>query len=139
MTRTSSLVAWSAIPCAVCGAVALSIAIGSVAAGRGDPIVWLAVGIVALAAAAGVLRGRRWAFAVEAILGLIVTIAVVVIVLFSLALTDAIGATLDGPMFGTPFGVLNGWASLALYGAVFVVGLWMLVASVSGLRTRTTI
>jgi hypothetical protein len=114
--------------------VAILIAGASVAAGRGDPILWAAIGVVAIATAVGVVRARRWAFLIEAIIALVVTLGVAVIALFSLALTTAISAGLDGPMFGTPFGVLNGWASLLLYGLAFATGLWMVRAAASGLR-----
>ena len=128
----------SAVPCALIGVVALLIAGASVAAGRGDPIVWAAIGVVAIATAAGVVAARRWAFVIEAIIALIVTLGVVVIALFSLALATAIEAGLDGPMFGTPFGVLNGWASLLLYGLAFAGGVWMLLAARSGFNASAS-
>ena len=124
----------SAIPCAVIGLVALLIAGAGVAAGRGDPILWAAIGVVAIATAVGIVGARPWAFLIEAIIALVVILGVAVIALFSLALMTSIEAGLDGPMFGTPFGVLNGWASMLLYGLAFATGLWMVWASASGLR-----
>ena len=134
MDRSRQLRTLSAIPAALIGVGAFVIAATSVAAGRGDPVLWAAIGVAAIATAAGIVRANRWAYVGEAIIGLIVTLGALVIALFSLALTSAIGAGLDGPMFGTPLGVLNGWASLVLYGLAFAAGLWMLFASRSGLR-----
>ena len=76
----------------------------------------------------------RWALVGETILGAIVMIGVAFVTVFSLALTAATGGALDGPMLGTPLGVLNGWVSLVLYAIGLGAGLWLLAAGVSGLR-----
>jgi len=125
---TRRLVSLSAIPLALVGAGALWVAAVS------PSIVWMAVGLAAIVSAVGVSRGMRWALLGETILGAIVVLGVAFVAVFSLALTAATDGSLDGPMFGTPLGVLNGWASLALYAIALGAGLWMLAAGVSGLR-----
>jgi hypothetical protein len=129
----------SALPLALLGIGALTIAVSGATSGFGDPIPWLVVGLAIIGTAVGVARGIHWAFVAESIIAVILVLGVLFITLLSLAMVSATRAGLDGNMFGTPFGVLNGWASLALYAVGFVVGVWMLIASVYGRRqTRAT-
>jgi hypothetical protein len=45
--------------------------------------------------------------------------------------------SLDDPMFGTGIvGVLNGWASLALYGLLLAAGVVMIVTAWRGMKGR---
>ena len=45
--------------------------------------------------------------------------------------------SLDDPMFGTGIaGVLNGWASLALYGLLLAAGVVMIATAWRGMRDR---
>jgi len=124
----------SALPLALLGIGALTIAVSGATSGFGNPIPWLVVGLAIIGTAVGVARGLGWAFLAEAIIAVIFVLGVLFITLFSLAMVSATSAGLDGNMFGTPFGVLNGWASIALYAVAFVVGVWMLIASVCGRR-----
>jgi hypothetical protein len=133
-TPQRSLVTLSAVPLALLGIGALAIAVSGATSGIGDPIPWLLVGLVIVGTAFGVARGVRWAFVAEAIIGAILVLAALFVTLFSLAMVSTTSDGLDGNMFGTPFGVLNGWASLAIYALVLVLGVWMLVASVYGRR-----
>jgi hypothetical protein len=134
MDQDRPLVQLSALPLALVAVGAVSIALLNIGSGRDDAIVWLAVGVAAVASAIGVARGMRWAFVVEAVIGLILVLGVLFITLFSLAMVTSTGAGLDGNMLGTPFGILNGWASLVLYAVTFAAALWMLIASVLGRR-----
>ena len=124
----------SALPLALLGIGALIVAVSGATSGFGNPIPWLVVGLAIIGTAVGVARGIQWAFVAESIIAVILVLGVLFITLFSLAMVSATRAGLEGNMFGTPFGVLNGWASLALYAVAFVVGVWMLIASVYGRR-----
>jgi hypothetical protein len=128
------LVTLSALPLALLAIGALAIAVSGATSGFGNPIPWMVVGIAIVGTAIGVARGLRWALVAEAIIAVILIVGVLFITLFSLALVSTTRDGLDGNMFGTPFGVLNGWASLALYAVALVVGVWMLIASVYGRR-----
>jgi hypothetical protein len=129
-----SLVIISALPLALLGIGALTIGASGAMSGVGNRIPWLVVGLAIIGTAVGVARGVGWAFVGEAIVAVVLVLGVLFITLFSLAMVSATRAGLEGNMFGTPFGVLNGWASLALYAVAFVVGVWMLIASVYGRR-----
>ena len=99
------LVTVSALPLALVGFGALTIAVSSGTSGFGNPIPWLIVGLAVVASAIGVTRGARWAFVGEGIIGGILIVGVAIVTLFSLAMASATGGGLDGNMFGTPFGV----------------------------------
>ena len=129
------LVTVSALPLALVGFGALTIAVSSGTSGFGNPIPWLIVGLAVVASAIGVSRGARWAFVGEGIIGGILIVGVAIVTLFSLAMASATGGGLDGNMFGTPFGVLSGWASLVLYAISLAASIWMLAASRLGLRS----
>ena len=129
------LVTLSALPLALVGSGALTIAVSSATSGFGDPIPWLIISLAVIASAIGVIRGARWAFVGEAIIGAIIVLGIAIVSLFSLAMASATSGGLDGNMFGTPFGVLSGWASLVLYAVTFAASIWMLAASRLGLRS----
>lgn len=135
MDQHRTLVTLSALPLALVGLGALAIAISSATSGFGNPIPSLVVGLAVVASAIGVIRGARWAFVGEYIIGVILVLGVAIVTLFSLAMVSATSGGLDGNMAGTPFGVLSGWASLVLYAITFGGGAWMLVASRLGLRS----
>ena len=134
MDRHRTLVRLSAIPLALVGFGALTIAVSSATSGFGSPIPALIVGLAVVASAIGVSRGSLWAFVGEAIVGAILVVGVAFVTLFSMAMASATSGGLDGNMFGTPFGVLNGWASLVLYAVTLAASVWMLAASRLGLR-----
>jgi hypothetical protein len=135
MDQHRMLVTLSALPFALVGFGALTIAVSSATSGSGNPIPWLVVGLAVVASAIGVTRGSRWAFVAEYITGAILVLGVAIVTLFSLAMASATSGGLDGNMAGTPFGVLSGWASLVLYAVAFAASIWMLAASRSGLRS----
>ena len=135
MDEHRTLVTLSALPLALVGVGALTIAVSSATSGFGNPIPWLIVGLAVLASAIGVARGVRWAFVGEAIIGAILVVGVAFVTLFSLAMASGTSGGLDGNMFGTPFGVLSGWASLVIYAVTFAASIWMLAASRSGHRS----
>jgi hypothetical protein len=135
MERHRMLVTLSALPLALVGLGALTIAASSATSGFGNPIPWLTVGLVVIASAIGVTRGARWAFIGEYIIGAILVLGVAIVTLFSVAMASATSGGLDGGMFGTPFGVLSGWASLVVYAVTFAASIWMLAASRLGLRS----
>src|SRR5262245_57724888 len=135
MAEHRTLVTWSALPVALVGVGALTIAASGAMSGFGAPMPWLIVGLAILGIAIGVVRGLRWASFGEAVVAVILILGILLIALFSLAMVASTGGGLDGNMFGTPFGVLNGWASLLLYAVAFAAALWMLLASVFGRRT----
>jgi hypothetical protein len=125
----------SALPLALTGIGALAIAASSATSGFGNPVPWFIVALAVSAAAIGVARGDRWAFVCEAIISATLLIGVTLVTLFSVAMASATSGGLEGNMLGTPFGILNGWASLVLYGAAFAASVWMLAASNLGLRS----
>jgi hypothetical protein len=129
------LVTVSAIPLALVGFGALTLAVSSGTSGFGNPIPWLIVGLAVVASAIGVTRGARWASVGEGIIGGILIVGVAIVTLFSLAIASAAGGGLDGNMFGTPFGVLSGWASLVLYANSLAASIWMLAVSRLGHRS----
>jgi hypothetical protein len=132
------LVTLSALPLALVGLGALTVAASSATSGFGNPLPSLIVGLAVVAAAIGVVRGDRRAFFAEGIIGVILIVGVAIVTLFSLAMVSATGSGLDGNMSGTPFGVLNGWASLVLYAVTLAAGIWMLAAARLGLRSART-
>ena len=132
------LVTLSALPLALVGLGALTVAASSATSGFGNPLPSLIVGVAIVAAAIGVVRGDRRAFFAEGIIGVILIVGVAIVTLFSLAMVSATGSGLDGNMSGTPFGVLNGWASLVLYAITLAAGIWMLAAARLGLRSART-
>jgi hypothetical protein len=132
------LVTLSALPLALVGLGALTVAASSATSGFGNPLPSLIVGLAVVAAAIGVVRGDRRAFFAEGIIGVILIVGVAIVTLFSLAMVSATGSGLDGNMAGTPFGVLNGWASLVLYAVTLAAGIWMLAAARLGLRSART-
>jgi hypothetical protein len=134
MDQDRRLVQLSALPLALVGVGVLTIAASSAMSDFGNPIPWLVAGIAIVVTAIGVARGLPWAYIGEAVIALILVLGVLFVTLFSLAMTSAASGGLDGNMFGTPFGVLNGWASLVLYAVTFAANLWMLIASVYGFR-----
>jgi hypothetical protein len=135
MDRHRTLVRLSAIPVALIGVTALSVASSSAASGFGDPIPSAIVSLAILAVAIGVTRGNRWAFVVEAIIGAILVAGVTFAALFSLTMARAETGGLDSPMLGTPFGIANGWTSLVLYLIAFMASAWMIVAARLGIRS----
>ena len=135
MDQHRTLVTLSALPLGLVGVGSLTIAASSAMSGFGSPIPSLIVGLAVIATAIGVARGARWAFVGEAIIGLILVLSVLVVGLFSLAMASTTSGGLDGNMFGTPFGVLNGWASLVAYVVTVAVSVWIVVASKLGLRS----
>ena len=135
MDQHRTLVTLSSLPLGLVGVSSLTIAASSAMSGFGSPIPSLIVGLAVIATAIGVARGARWAFVGAAIIGLILVLGVLLAGLFSLAMASATSGGLDGNMFGTPFGVLNGWASLVAYGVTLAASVWILVASKMGLRS----
>jgi len=138
MDQHRTLVTLSAIPLALVGLGAFSIAVSSATSGFGNPVPWLIAALAVLGSATGVARGQRWAFVGEGIIGAILVLGVAFVTLFSLAMASATSGGLDGGMFGTPFGVLSGAASLVLYAVTFAASVWMLAASRFGLRSTRT-
>ena len=134
----SKLVTLSSLPLGLLGIGALSVAVSGFMSEFGNPVPWLVVGLAIVASAIGVARGQRWAFIGEGIVGVILLIGVLFITLFSLAMASATSGGLDGNMFGTPFGILNGWASLALYAVGLAVSIWLIAAARLGLRSATS-
>ena len=131
------LVTLSALPLALVGLGALTVAASSATSGFGNPLPSLIVGLAVVAAAIGVVRGDRRAFFAEGIIGVILIVGVAIVTLFSLAMVSATGSGLDGNMLGTPFGVLSGWASVVLLAVTLAASIWMLAASRFGRSTRT--
>lgn len=135
MERHQRLVMLSAVPLALVGLGALAIAVSGAVSGLGEPVPWFVMAFAVCSTAIGVARRKRWAFVGEAIISALLVVAIAFATLFSLAMVSATGGGLDGNMFGTPFGVLNGWASLILYGVALAAGVWMLLASNLGIRS----
>jgi hypothetical protein len=94
-------------------------------------------GCLNLVAALGVSLRTRWGFLLEALLGVVLCAITGFVALFSVLMLVSERGSLDDPMFGTGIaGVLNGWASLALYGLLLAVGVVMIATSWRGIRDR---
>ncbi|MFL5716981.1 MAG: hypothetical protein ACJ77V_05310 [Chloroflexota bacterium] len=135
MERYQRLVVLSAVPLGLVGLGALAIAVSGAVSGFGNPAPWFVVGLAVCATAIGVGRAKRWAFVGEAIISSLLVGGIALVTLFSVAMASPSGGGLDGNMFGTPFGVLNGWASLVLYAVALAASIWMLLASNLGIRS----
>lgn len=94
-------------------------------------------GCLNLVAALGVSLRVRWAFLLEALLGVVLCALTGFIALFSVLMLVSQRGSLDDPMFGTGIaGVLNGWASLALYALLLAAGVVMIATAWRGIRDR---
>jgi hypothetical protein len=120
------------VACAAVGASLLVIAVGW--SGGLALAVW---GCLNLAAALGVYRRATWAFLLEALLGVVLTVVIGFVALFSVLMLVSQRGSLDDPMFGTGIaGVLNGWASLALFALLLAAGIVMIATAWRGVRGR---
>jgi hypothetical protein len=90
----------------------------------GDGIVWVVWGAANILAARGILSGSRWAFALDAILGILTFLASTFLVLFTVGLS-----------LSEPGGIV--WTNLAVYGLLIAASLAMLVTAAWGLRTSS--
>jgi hypothetical protein len=114
------------------GASLLAIGVGWV----GGPAlaVW---GCLNLVAALGVSLRVGWAFLLEALLGVVLCAATGFIALLMVLLLVLQRGSLDDPMFGTGIaGVLNGWASFALFALLLAAGVVMIATAWRGIRDR---
>jgi hypothetical protein len=94
-------------------------------------------GCLNLVAALGVSLRTRWGFLLEALLGVVLCSITGFVALFSVLMLVSEGGSLDDPMFGTGIvGVLNGWASPALYGLLLAAGAVMIATGWRGIRDR---
>ena len=94
-------------------------------------------GCLNLVAALGVSLRTTWGLLLEALLGIVLCAITGFVAAFSVLTTVSEGRSLDDPMFGTGImGVLNGWASLALYGLLLAAGVVMIVTAWRGMRDR---
>lgn len=94
-------------------------------------------GCLNLAAALGVYLRVGWAFLLEALLGVVLCAVTAFVALFSVLMLVSQGGTLDDPLFGTGIaGVLNGWASLALFALLLAAGVVMVATAWRGVRDR---
>lgn len=121
--------------------VVASVAVGAslLAIGVGWPggsalAVW---GCLSLVAALGVSLRVRWAFLLEALLGVVLCALTGFVSLFSILMLVSQHGSLDDPLLGTGIaGVLNGWASLALYVLLLATGIAMIATGWRGIRDR---
>jgi hypothetical protein len=94
-------------------------------------------GCLNLVAALGVSLRTTWGFLLMAMLGVVLCAITGFVALFSVLLVGYECGSLDDPMFGTGIvGVLNGWASLALYGLLLAAGIVMIATAWHGLKDR---
>jgi hypothetical protein len=94
-------------------------------------------GCLNLVAALGVSLRTRWGFLLAALLGVVLCAITGFVALFSVLMLVSERGSLDDPMFGTGIvGVLNGWASLALYGLLLAAGIVMIATARRGMRDR---
>jgi len=93
-------------------------------------------GCLNLVAALGVSLRTTWGFVLEALLGVaICALTGGGIALFGVLLLASEHGSLDDPMFGTGIvGVLNGWASLALFCLIFAAGVIMIATAWRGIN-----
>jgi hypothetical protein len=120
--------------------IVASVAVGAslLAIGVGWPggpalAVW---GCLNLVAALGVSLRVRWAFLLEALLGAVLCAETGFIATFCVSMLVGQRGSLDDPMFGTIGGVLNGWASLALFALLLAAGVVMIATAWRGIRDR---
>jgi hypothetical protein len=94
-------------------------------------------GCLNLVAALGVFLRTRWGFLLMALLGVVLCAITGFVAAFSVLMLVSEGGSLDDPMFGTGIaGVLNGWASLALYGLFLAAGVVMIATARRGVKDR---
>ena len=94
-------------------------------------------GCLNLVAALGVYLRTTWGFLLQALLGITLCAITGFFAAFSVLMLMSERGSLDDPMFGTGImGVLNGWASLALYGLLLAAGVVMIVTAWRGMRDR---
>ncbi len=94
-------------------------------------------GCLNLVAALGVSLRVRWAFLLEALLGVVLCVVTGFIALFCVLILILQRGSLDDPMFGTGIaGVLNGWASFTLYALLLAAGVLMIATAWRGIRDR---
>lgn len=94
-------------------------------------------GCVSLLAALGVWLRATWGFLLEALVGVVLCALTAFAAIFSVLLLVSERGSLDDPMFGTGIaGVLNGWASLALYGLLLAAGVGMIANAWCGIKDR---
>ena len=94
-------------------------------------------GCLNLVAALGVSLRVRWAFLLEALLGVVLCSLTGSIALFCVLMLMSQRGSLDDPMFGTGIaGVLNGWASLTLFALLLAAGVVMIATARRGIRDR---
>jgi hypothetical protein len=94
-------------------------------------------GCLNLVAALGVSLRTTWGLLLEALLGIVLCAITGFVAAFSVLMMVSEGRSLDDPMFGTGIaGVLNGWASLALYGLLIAAGIAMIAAAWRGMKDR---
>ncbi|HYM83604.1 MAG TPA: hypothetical protein VEY67_05605 [Candidatus Dormibacteraeota bacterium] len=139
MRRRSEWVKASALPLALIG-----IAFALFWAALPDDLgrrAWLGAGVMALAASVGVVMGWRWSYVVEGFVGLATAALFLFFAWFSIGMMLGDGAGPDRGMLGTPWGILNGYESLAVFAAFLLASVWSIVASWLGLhdaRGRTS-
>lgn len=94
-------------------------------------------GCLNLVAAIGVSLRATWGFLLEALLGVVLCALTGFVALFSVLMLVSERGSLDDPMFGTGIaGVLNGWASLVLYGLLLAAGVVMVANAWRGIKDR---
>jgi hypothetical protein len=94
-------------------------------------------GCLNLVAALGVSLRVGWAFLLEALLGVVLCAVTGFIALLMVLLLVLQRGSLDDPMFGTGIaGVLNGWASFALFALLLAAGVVMIATAWRGIRDR---
>ncbi len=87
-------------------------------------------GCLNLVAALGIFLRATWGFLLAGLLGVVLCAITGFVALFSVLLLVSERGSLDDPMFGTGIvGVLNGWASLALYGLLLAAGVVMIATT----------
>ena len=87
-------------------------------------------GLLNLVAALGIFLRATWGFLLAGLLGVVLCGITGFVALFSILLLVSERGSLDDPMFGTGIvGVLNGWASLALYGLLLAAGVVMIATA----------
>ena len=120
---------------AACVAVGGCLLVLGIAWGAPPLVVW---GGLELVAAFGLVLRATWGLVLGAVFGVVLCAATSVVAVFSVLMTVSERGSLDDPMFGTGIvGVLNGWASVALYAALLVMGLMMIAAAWVGISDRS--
>jgi hypothetical protein len=128
---------WPPLWIGIVASVAVGASLLAMGAGwSGGPAlaVW---GCLNLAAALGVSLRVGWAFVLEALLGVVLCAVTGFIAIFCVLMLVSERGSLDDPMFGTGIGgVLNGWASLALFALLLAAGVVMIATAWRGIRDR---